>query len=308
MVLKIKPLPPFDFSLSCQIFSDGDPHVRRYENGAFWQAVRLKERLALLRVHSLGTVEEPELILEISPEEKKSNKDWKAVESLVIRLFNLDLDLLPFYEAVRGDGTMAKLTSRLSGLKSPSTATVFEALIDSIIEQQISLRAAWSMQRRLMETFGDVLTLNDQTYLVFPDPKSLATATIEQLRGCGLSGRKAEYVRDVSLLVEQGLDLEGLRSYDEQSIIEEMSKIRGVGTWTAEMTMIRGMQKFDAIPADDLGLRRVISHYYYKDRRITGQEARSTAEAWKGWRGLASYYLIIAEILKIKVQDNNLLL
>jgi len=82
-----------------------------------------------------------------------------------------------------------------------------------------------------------------------------------------LSGRKAEYIRDVSRLVMEGLDLEGLRSYDERSVIEEMSKIRGVGIWTAEMTMIRGMQKFDAIPADDLGLRRVISHYYYEDRR-----------------------------------------
>ena len=176
---------------------------------------------------------------------------------------------------MRGDQTIARLTSLLRGLRSPSTATVFEALIDSIIEQQISLRAAWSMQMRLMEAFGDVLTMDGQTYLVFPEPESLATASIEQLRGCGLSGRKAEYVRDVSRLVEQGLDLEDLRSYDEQSIIEEM-------------TMIRGMQKFDAIPADDLGLRRVISHYYYQDRKIIGQEARSVAEAWKGWRGLAT--------------------
>jgi len=301
MELKIRPLPPFDFSLSSQIFSLGDRRVRRYENGVFWQAARLSERLALLRVHSTGTVEEPELSVEIVPEEGHSDKDRKAAKSLVVRLFNLDLDLLPFYEAVRGDRIMARLTSLLRGLKSPSTATVFEALIDSIIEQQISLRAAWSMQMRLMEAFGDVLTLNGQTYLVFPRPKSLAMATIEQLRGCGLSGRKAEYVRDVSRLVTEGLDLEGLRSYDEQSIIEEMNKIRGVGIWTAEMTMIRGMQKFDSIPADDLGLGRVISHYYYEDRKITGQEARSAAEAWKGWRGLASFYLIMAEQLKTEV-------
>ncbi len=80
--------------------------------------------------------------------------------------------------------------------------------------------------------------------------------------------------------------------------MEELSGVRGVGIWTAEMTMIRGMQKFDAMPADDLGLRRIISHYYYQDRRITGEEARSTAEGWKGWRGLASFYLIMAQMLQ----------
>ncbi len=106
MVLKIKPLPPFDFSLSGQIFSNGDLRARRYENGVFWQTVRLKERLALLRLHSVGTVEEPELILEIVPEEL-SWEDKKAAESLVVRLFNLDLDLMPFYEAVRSDRIMS---------------------------------------------------------------------------------------------------------------------------------------------------------------------------------------------------------
>ncbi len=75
--------------------------------------------------------------------------------------------------------------------------------------------------------------------------------------------------------------------------MEELSGVRGVGIWTAEMTMIRGMQKLDAMPADDLGLRRIISHYY-QDRRITGEEARKIALGWKGWRGLASFYLILA--------------
>ncbi len=98
-----------------------------------------------------------------------------------------------------------------------------------------------------------------------------------------------------------GLDLEALPAYNEEEIIDAPGKIRGVGAWTAEMTMIRGMQKFDAIPADDLGLRRVIAHYYYHDEKITGDDARRTAQSWAGWRGLASFYLIIAEQLGIEV-------
>ncbi len=232
--------------------------------------------------------------------EEDREEDRSDIEALVTRLFNLNLDLLPFYEAVKSDRIMLQITRRLWGLHSPSTATVFEALVDSIIEQQISLKAAWSMQRRLIEAFGEALTLQGRTYFAFPVPEKLAAATIEQLRACGLSGRKAEYVQGVAKLVQDGLDLESFRSWGEEKIIEELSQIRGVGVWTAEMTMIRGMQKYDAFPADDIGLRRIIAHYYYGGEKISGDEARQTAAAWSGWRGLASFYLVIAEMLQIE--------
>jgi DNA-3-methyladenine glycosylase II len=305
MQLTFEPLPPFDFDLSAQIFSNGDGRIQRYEDGVFSQTVRLGDASALIRVSSQGTVDHPRLLVRIETQdafrEEYREKGISDIEAVVARLFNLNLDLLSFYEAVKSDRIMLQITRRLWGLHSPSTATVFEALIDSIIEQQISLKAAWSMQRRLIETFGGALSLQGRTYFVFPVPEKLAAATIEQLRACGLSGRKAEYVQGVAKLVAEGLNLESFRSRDEQQIIEELSLIRGVGVWTAEMTMIRGMQKYDAFPADDIGLRRIIAHYYYGGEKISGDEARQTASAWSGWRGLASFYLVMAEQLKIAI-------
>lgn len=300
MELKIKPAAPFDLDLSARIFSDGDERFRRYEAGEYWQVIRLGERLALITLRSMGTVDAPELSVHLEPGEF-SNDEVNMAKETVVRLFNLDLDLLPFYKAVRDDKVMSALTERLRGLHSPTTQTVFEALVDSIIEQQISLNVAWSLERRVIETFGDVLQVNDKAYYAFPRPVTLAVASVEQLRNCGLSMRKAEYIRDSAKLIADGLDLESLRDYDDNSIIEELSRIRGVGVWTAELTMIRGMQRLDAIPADDLGLRRCISHYYCGDRKITGSEARKIAEKWKGWRGLASFYLIMAERLGIEL-------
>jgi DNA-3-methyladenine glycosylase II len=300
MQLTIKPLPPFDFDLSAQIFSNGDERMQRYEGGVYWQAIRLGGRLALIRVRSTATIADPQLSVKIEPEDAFSLNDKANIETYVIRLFNPKQDLLTFYEAVKGNDIMAQITKRLWGLRSPTTSTVFEVLIDSIIEQQISLKAAKSMQRRLIETFGDALILGAGTYFVFPRPERLAAATIEELRACGLPGRKAEYVRGAGKLVAEGLDLEALQVYDEADIIEELSKIRGVGLWTAEMTMIRGMQKYNVIPADDLGLRRVISHYYYGSEKIDAKMARRIAKGWDGWRGLASYYLIVAEQLGIE--------
>jgi DNA-3-methyladenine glycosylase II len=112
-----------------------------------------------------------------------------------------------------------------------------------------------------------------------------------------LSTRKAEYIRNISDMILKGdIDLESYRKYgDSQRIVEELDKIRGIGVWTAELTIVRSMSKYDVIPADDLGLRRVISHFYCKGRTITAEEVRRITEDWGRWKGLAAFYLIVAE-------------
>lgn len=297
-----KPVPPFSFDLSAGIFSEGDERIERYENGTYWQVIRPNGKLVLASLRSTGTIDEPEISVTLTPDQDLTADDIRMAGKIVRALFNMNLELLPFYESVKGDRVMKKITHLLTGLRNPSTASVFEALVDSIVEQQISLKVAWSLERRLVETFGDELTLGEKTYYAFPEPKKLARATIEKLRGCGLSTRKSEYIRDLSQLILDGLDLERFKDYqDPARIIEELRRIRGVGIWTAELAMIRGMSKLDAMPADDLGLRRCISHYYCSDRKITGDKARRVAEAWKGWRGLASFYLIMAERIGIEI-------
>jgi DNA-3-methyladenine glycosylase II len=296
MHLTLTPVPPFDFNLSATIFAGGDPQIRTYEDGKYWQVLRSDGKLVLVTISSSGTVDTPALTVELTDEITTTDK--KQIKDLVRSLFNLSLDLTAFYDAVRTDKIMQTVTQRLRGLKSPTTPTVFEALVDSIIEQQISLNVAHSLERNVIKTFGDQLTVNDKVYYAYPTPHKVADGTVEQLRNCGLSMRKAEYIHDISKSITEGeLDLEHLKTYDDpDEIIKEMVKIRGIGVWTAELTMLRAMHKLEAIPADDLGLRRHIAHYYCNDRKISGAEARKIAETWGTWKGLAAYYLILASI------------
>jgi DNA-3-methyladenine glycosylase II len=300
MELLLRPVPPFDFDLSASLFSGGDGRRGEYQAGIYRQAVTLGHRATLVELRSLGSVDEPLLSARIEPDNKISQGD-AGIEGMIRRLFNLDLDLAPFYQAARADRVISYLAERLRGLRSPSTATPFQALILSIVEQQISLKVAWSLQGRMIERFGDPITWEERRYNAFPRPETLALASREELRACGLSYRKSEYIIEASARVAEGLDLEGLRALDDREIIRELCLIRGVGVWTAELTMVRGLQRFDAFPAQDLGLRRAIAHYYHHDRKISAEEARQTALAWKGWRGLAGFYLIMAEQRRIEV-------
>jgi DNA-3-methyladenine glycosylase II len=299
-ILTLKCVPPFDFDLSLRLFSGGDRQIRKYEEGKFWQVVRIDRKLVLVTLEALGTVDKPEVSARLESVQMLSANDDQKTRQLACALIDADFDLEPFYTDVKKDRIMADIVHKLGGLKIPSAVTVFEALIDSIIEQQISLNVAHVLQTNLIRTFGDSLSLDTGVYYGYPTPQELASTRIEKIRKCGLSTRKAEYIRDISRMVaERKLNLEAFKRYkDVNKIIEELDEIKGIGIWTAELTIVRGMQKYEAIPADDLGLRRTISHFYCKDRKITGDEARRIAEKWGKWKGLASFYLIVADMLE----------
>jgi len=301
--MTIDALPPFSFDLSAEIFANGDKQIRTYEKGRFRQIIRTDGKLILATVESVGTVDKPKLRAELKSDRELTQEDKKKAEEAINVLFNLNFDLAPFYEEAGKDKVMACLAQKLRGLKSPTTQTVFEALVDSIVEQQISLKVANGIEKKLIKKFGDALGLEGEVYYAYPTPQKLASASSETLRQCGLSFRKAEYIKSVSTLMMEGkLDLEKLKNYDSSDkIIGELDMVRGVGVWTAELTMLRGMQRLDALPAEDLGLRRVISHYYCGGTRITSAQVRQIARDWGRWKGLAAYYLTVAEILGIEV-------
>jgi DNA-3-methyladenine glycosylase II len=298
----IKVTPPFDFDISSQIFRNGDPEIRRFNNGVFWQVIRIRDKLALASMESVGTVDKPKLQVELKATRDLTEGDKRNAAKTIANLFNLHFDLAEFYDEIKNDKAMSSIAKKLCGLRSPTTQFAFEALVDSIVEQQISLKVANVFERRIVKKWGDALTLDDKTYYTFPTPMSLASATQQELRAIGLSERKAEYLRNIAALIIEGkLDLEALKCGEKASgIIEELDKVKGIGVWTAEFTMIRGMQRLEALPADDLGLRRTISHFYCGGKQITSAEARKIAENWGKWKGLAAYYLIVAEIVGIE--------
>ena len=276
MKITVKARKPYDFDLSCRVFSEGDPHIRIHKNKKFWQILRVSNKLIHVGIKSSGTVEEPELSVEIKSNEGISGEDTEHIVTIISTIFNLDFDLTVFYEGVKNDETMAALIQKLPGLKNPTTPTVFEALVDSIIEQQISLKAAHHIERKIIKTCGSSVTIGNHEYNAFPTPEQLNGAPVDQVRGCGVSFRKAEYLKGISKLIVEGtLDLESFRGYENtDQIIDDLCTIRGIGKWTAELTAIRGLNRLELFPADDIGIRRVIAHYYCNDTKISSDSAR----------------------------------
>jgi DNA-3-methyladenine glycosylase II len=223
------------------------------------------------------------------------------MHTLISRILSIDDDLSPFYAVIAADPLLSDIARQLRGVRAPATPTVFEALTDSIIEQQISLKAARSIENRLIRMTGQQLEHEGRIWYCYPEPAALAEVTDTGFRSCGLTIRKGEYIRDISRQIVDGdLDVEAFRAYpDTESVVSEMVKLRGIGRWTAELTILRGIHRPDAFPADDIAVRRFISRFYHGGMKVSSADARLFAERWGGYKGFAAYYLEVADLLGI---------
>jgi len=156
----------------------------------------------------------------------------------------------------------------------------FEMLISSIISQQLSVKAASTIEGRVKKLVGESFK-----------PKKLMAAQHQALRDCGLSNRKAEYIAGIARAVhEKSLDFDPLVSLSDQEVIKELVKLRGVGQWTAEMLMIFSLGRMDVFSSRDVGLQRGMRHLF-GEKADTLVQMGKLAERWQPYRSVASWYL-----------------
>ena len=184
-------------------------------------------------------------------------------------------------QLVKRDRILKKIIPQFPDIWLTTRGNPFITLARSICGQQISVKAAESVWQRVLLECGKR-----------PSPASVQKAGLERLRAAGLSGRKAEYILDLSTHFSDKLvqPSKWVRMPDEE-IIEELTAIRGIGRWTAEMFLIFNLQRPDVLPLDDVGLLNAISLHYFSGEPVSRFEAREVAQGWQPFRTVATWYL-----------------
>ncbi len=174
------------------------------------------------------------------------------------------------------------ITTRLKRRAEERPPDAYGALLRAIVGQQLSTKAARTIYLRVVDLFGGTT----------PSPEQLLEASEEDLRGCGLSGRKTEYVRDLAAHVLSGeLELGRLQELGDEEVIEEIVAVRGLGRWTAEMFLLFHLERPDVLSGGDLGIRKAIQIEYGLKEMPPPTRVVEIGEAWRPYRSLASLYL-----------------
>jgi DNA-3-methyladenine glycosylase II len=186
------------------------------------------------------------------------------------------------------DPTIAELMDRFGHpeevlrRRGPRPADPYGALLRSIVGQQLSTKAARSIYERLTALFDGAA----------PSPRALLDADPEELRTAGLSRAKVAYLRDLAERVEDGdLELERLAELPDEEVFEQLTAVKGLGRWTADMFLIFHLGRPDVLPVGDLGIRRAAQRAYGLEELPSPAELERIAEPWRPWRSLACLYL-----------------
>jgi DNA-3-methyladenine glycosylase II len=180
----------------------------------------------------------------------------------------------------RGDPILGRIIHQHPRIALEPRGEPFFTLARSIVGQQISVRAAACIWDRLIALAPQM------------SPRQILDAGRRRLVDCGLSGRKAEYVTDLARHFAEGrLRVELWSQMEDEAVIAELIRVRGIGRWTAEMFLIFNMLRPDVLPCDDLGLQRAVCLHYLRGRSISMQTLRRISEAWAPWRSVATWYL-----------------
>ena len=182
------------------------------------------------------------------------------------------------------DLTIAELIARHDIPSFTKHDDYYQELVESIIGQQLSVKAARTIRSRFVELFGDK----------FPTPEEILAHDIEELRSVGLSRPKASYIQDLALKVIEGeIKFDELDSLSNEEIISELTRVKGIGVWTVHMFLIFCMGRLDILPTGDLGIRNGIVQLYQLDHLPDPHEIELLAEAngWQPYASVASWYI-----------------
>ena len=286
-IVSISVVGPYDLNLSLRVGSCFSPDPPK-DLHVFRSAVRINGSPTVLEMRQ--TRREPPL-LEVRTTSADPPSEVKRIARWMIFA---ELDLAPFYRLAASHSVLGPITRELDGLKPLRPASLFEMLVIAVTEQQISLAAAYRIRTRVTERFGDHVN----RLLAFPTPGRLSESSVADLMNCGLSRRKAEYVKGLASKVASGqLDLERLETMPDADVRALLLQERGLGPWSADYILVRGLSRPDRVPENDLGIRSVIGRYLGRGQRLTPQGTMKKLSPFKPYRGLAAFYMLAYERL-----------
>ncbi|WP_392537792.1 DNA-3-methyladenine glycosylase family protein [Legionella sp. 227] len=272
---------------------------RRSKNNVdLWDGQRYTRLLVMENVPVKVVVEQnknfnqSELVLSIKGEglEVYQNQIVNEVESIL----GLKRELHDFYHIAQHDAQLNPIVLQFKGLKPPRFPSVFEALVNAISCQQISLDAGLQIQNRLAEFLSLRIKEEEHLFYAFPRPNEVANCSVPELKKIGYSTSKSEtLIRLATAIMQDEFILGTLENKSNDAIINYLCDFKGIGRWTAEYVLLRGLGRIDIFPGDDLGAQNNLYQFLHLDKKPDYKKIAEITAKWHPYAGLVYFHLLL---------------
>jgi DNA-3-methyladenine glycosylase II len=278
---------PLNIPASVEIFRRwGDDLLDRWDSKVLLRTVRIEAEIIPFACTVIGTVEQPAVEVMVGQE-----AHVPAVEHVVRNMFVTAPEAL--VALMTADPVIAELETQHRGVRPIRQLDPLAAIVRSISAQQVNLKWAATVRRRLVEAYGRQHTLGE--YRVFSlEAEGLARAGVAELRALQFTTRKAEYILGLASAVAEGrLDFAALQTQPDAEVVARLTALRGLGRWTAEWFLARTLGR-PCVAAGDLGVRKAIGSVYLQGRMPSEAEVRELTAHWGAAAGVAQQLVLHA--------------
>jgi DNA-3-methyladenine glycosylase II len=294
LIAVLRPAQPYHFPLLLEVLSHfAYPTLDIAYDDAYWRVLRVNGGLGLLRVTAANDGA-------LHVERAAGDTPGDALLGRLRQVLPIDDSRAEFYTYARGDAALWSVVEPLVGLPPWRSETLYEAVMEAIIEQQIAWVAAQRAQRWLVEWGGSALEYEGQRYYAFPAPEQIAAARPEDLKPLKITDRRIAVMIAVSQQVAAGtLDLEALAALPADEIYRELVAIKGIGDWTAKVALLRAFGH-ESVASGDVALQAAVNRYFYSGTgSVTARQVEQTFARYGIFGGLAARYTLMRWVLDV---------
>ena len=294
MTFLLEPVPPFRLDLTAWAIRRRPENLMdRWDGKSYRRVLTIDADAVRVTVTQSGGKTTPRLHVVAIPAGRGVPKKAR-IAAAIERLLGTRVDLRPFYRFAAGEPRLHELAARFRGLKPPRFPTVFEAVVNGIACQQLSLAVGITLLNRLSAACGLSFPDADGVQYAFPRPADLAAMSIEDLLPLGFSRNKSRAIIETASEVAEGrLDLESFASLENEEALARLRELRGIGRWTAEYVLLRGLGRTNVFPGDDVGARNNLSRWMHLRKPLDYDRVGGVLRKWKRFAGLIYFHLLL---------------
>ena len=291
---ELTPVSPFRLDLTAWTLRRRPANVvDRWDGATYRRVLPLTAGPVEVAVSQVSPLETPQLQVVVTGQ-PVCDAVRTEVTTALERLLGLRIDLAEFYLFAAHDLRLGPLAQRFQGMKPPRFGTVFEGVINAMACQQLTLTLGVHLLNRLAVACGVAFGEGDATVHAFPGPEDLARLSPADLRQFGFSHQKGRAMIELARSVAEGrLDLEELATLPDDVAVTRLCELRGVGRWTAEYVLLRGLGRTHIFPGDDVGARKSLKRWLRLAKPLDYEGVRGVLSEWDGYAGLVYFHLLL---------------
>jgi DNA-3-methyladenine glycosylase II len=296
----LSPLAPFRLDLTVwTLRRRAENLVDRWDGATYRRVLPVGGLPVEVSVRQVAPRDTPELQVSISGASARTGIK-AAVAHVLERMFGMRVDLDEFYRFAASDAQLDALVDRFRGMRPPRFHTVFEALVNGFACQQLSLTLGMILLGRLSQQYGLAIGEANAVSHAFPRPEDLAALEPRALRRLGFSYQKSRAIIDAARAVcEEQFDLESLAGMPDNEARDRLEQLHGVGRWTAEYVLLRGLGRWHVFPSDDVGARNSLARWLNLKTPLDHERAERLLARWKGYGGLIYFHLLLDHLAAV---------